>query len=92
MEKWNLPILLPKSMEKWRSGETECCDTTSQIYGEKVILIKIFVFLRTFSPAWLAGAGLAGLAGGSLPALTKLKKKEEDLADGHTVSNAPDLF
>ena len=75
MEKWNLPILLPKSMEKWRSGETECCDTTSQIYGEKVILIQIFVFLRTFSPAWLAGAGLAGLAGGSLPALTKLKKK-----------------
>ena len=34
MEKWNVPILLPKSMEKWRSGETECSTTTSQIYGK----------------------------------------------------------
>ena len=34
MEKWNVPILLPKSIEKWRSGETECSNTTSQIYGK----------------------------------------------------------
>ena len=49
VEKRNVPILLPKSMEKWRSGETECSDTTSQIYGEIKILTQHFIFLRTYT-------------------------------------------